>query len=288
MMPERPGLTVVEHPSAAAFLSITREARAAEPVLTNVIGSVAEGVVAGRQYTSERWLTVHGAHDRIAGIAMRTAPWHLTVSPMGPDAARALGRHLAVADPDLPGVNGPRDVVEAVLSGLGSSRRAEVIMVDVVRVLGSYAAPAPVPGWWRHAGSTDLDLVLDWHVRFGAEVGLPLHDLEASVAAKLSDRALHLWCTDEGPVAMAGHAPPVPTPAGTVVRIGPVFTPEPARGRGYGTAATASVVEALLPGGAVLMLFADAANPGSNRIYERLGFAAIAELVETALVDIPD
>jgi predicted GNAT family acetyltransferase len=31
------------------------------------------------------------------------------------------------------------------------------------------------------------------------------------------------------------------------------------------------------------MLFADAENPGSNSLYERLGFAAVAEIVEVDL-----
>jgi aminoglycoside 6'-N-acetyltransferase len=279
----QPAPIVVEHPSAQAFLAATRDIRSAEPVLTNVIGSVAEGVLAGREYASERWLTVHDAEGRIDGIAMRTAPWHLTVSPMSARAAQALGRHLAEVDPDLPGVNGPRVVVEGVLDGLASPRPARVAMVDVVRVLGTYSPPPRVPGWSRTAQGTDLDLLLDWHIRFGAEVGLPMHDVEGSVRVRVADGSLHLWCTDAGPVAMAGHAPPVPTPDGTVVRIGPVYTPEPLRGHGFGSAATAAVVEALMPGGAVLMLFADAANPGSNRIYERLGFLAVGELVETTL-----
>ena len=71
---------------------------------------------------------------------------------------------------------------------------------------------------------------------------------------------------------MAGHAAPVNTPAGRVVRIGPVYTPEALRGHGYASAVTAALSEHLLNQGATVMLHADADNPTSNAIYQRLGF----------------
>ena len=51
-----------------------------------------------------------------------------------------------------------------------------------------------------------------------------------------------------------------------------MFTPAEHRGRGYGSSVTAAVVRALLGSGVTPMLYADAANPVSNRIYERMGF----------------
>jgi predicted GNAT family acetyltransferase len=44
------------------------------------------------------------------------------------------------------------------------------------------------------------------------------------------------------------------------------------------------VAQDLLAAGALVMLFADAANPGSNRVYERLGFAVAGEQVELDLL----
>lgn len=274
--------TIVEHPDAATFLSATHAFRSAEPVLTNILGSVATGVVEGRQYESERWLTVEESGQTV-GIAMRTAPWHLAVSPMPLAAARLLGRHLADVDPDLPGINGPRQVVEATLDGLASPRRARVAMVDIARVLGTYVPPLPTPGSARLATAADLDLLVRWHLQFGDDVGLPTHDIEASVAGRVSAGALWLWEVDGTPAAMAGHAAPVPTPTGDVVRIGPVYTVAALRGRGYGAAVTAAVTEHLIPRSSVVMLFADAAAPHTNRIYQRLGFDAVAEIVETVL-----
>ena len=73
------------------------------------------------------------------------------------------------------------------------------------------------------------------------------------------------------------------TPAGTVARIGPIYTPEPQRGRGYGTAITHEMAAALAQECAIVMLYTDAANATSNSIYAQLGFVEVAGWVEVRL-----
>ena len=129
----------------------------------------------------------------------------------------------------------------------------------------------------------DVALLVDWHRAFAEDAGLPTHGIEESVAQQVHQRALWIWEDGDAPVAMAGHAPLVPTPAGVVGRIGPVYTPLALRGRGYGSAVTAAVAMALLPRCSTIMLFADAAKPEVNRLYERLGFEESARIVEVRL-----
>ncbi len=281
-------VTITVHPDAAAFLAASLAFRARDPVLTNIIGSVAAGVVAGRRYERETWLTVHDrtAQDRtdeVVGLAIRTAPWNLLVSPMDTDAAHALGAFLSTRDPDLPGITGPRPVVEAVLPALNPPGVPRTVMVDVARVLEELRPPPPVPGSARRATHDDRALLLGWHRSFGAEADLPAHGLEESVDAGIEHGSWWLWAVGGDPVAMAGHAPPVDTPGGTVTRIGPVFTPPEQRRRGYGTAITAHVALHLRQSGSSVMLFADAGNADTNRLYGRLGFRAKAEIVEVVL-----
>lgn len=95
-------MAIIRHDSAAAFLAATEDYRAADPLLTNIMGSVASGVLAGRVYESELWLTVHDEAGLI-GMAMRTAPWNLSVSAMPPAAAEELGRFVAGSMPMSPG-----------------------------------------------------------------------------------------------------------------------------------------------------------------------------------------
>jgi predicted GNAT family acetyltransferase len=57
-------------------------------------------------------------------------------------------------------------------------------------------------------------------------------------------------------------------------RIGPVYTPPPARGRGHAQALVAQLADQLrAQGAATVVLFTDAANPTSNAVYRRIGFA---------------
>jgi predicted GNAT family acetyltransferase len=278
-------VVVTRYPDASSFLAATHSFRAADPVFTNVIGSIAESVNAGRRYASERWLSVGDDTVAIAGIAMRTAPWNLSVSAMPETAAVELGRHLAAEDPDLPGISGPAAVVEAVLLGLASPRRSRLDMVDVALVLCTYRPPVRPPGSARLASRADLALLVSWEVQFADEAGLLTDDVEARVTDRVDAGARWLWERDGVPLAMAGHATPVDTPSGAVGRIGPVYTVPGARDRGYGSAVTAVVTEQLQTHCSVIMLFADAANPGSNRIYERLGFEVVGEIVEVRLED---
>ena len=67
-----------------------------------------------------------------------------------------------------------------------------------------------------------------------------------------------------------------PTPNG--IRVGPVYTPPEARGRGYATALVAELSQTLLDGGRTFVfLYTDLANPTSNAIYERIGYVRVAE-----------
>ena len=68
-----------------------------------------------------------------------------------------------------------------------------------------------------------------------------------------------------------------------MVRIGPVYTPQKRRGRGYASAATAALSRRLLESGAQeVLLYADLANPVSNSIYQRIGYRPVEDRVVLA------
>ena len=57
-----------------------------------------------------------------------------------------------------------------------------------------------------------------------------------------------------------------------------VYTPPEWRGRGYATAAVATLSSELLGEGyAMCVLYTDLANPTSNRIYRRIGYEAVCD-----------
>jgi len=276
-------MRVVSHPDAQAFLAATEGFRGTEPVLTNVIGSVAESVAAGRVYPAEFWYAVLDDDGSVIGCAIRTAPWFLSLSPMSAEAARALAAAVQVADPAVPGVTGPEDVAEVVIAALGRQADTHLDFREHVQVVNTLMPPSrPIDGTWRRGTVDDTDLLLAWLEEFSAEVGLPAFDLPGAVAGRLADDAYRIWTVDGAPVSLAGHASLVQTPAGPVARIGPVFTPSHLRGRGYASAVTAALTQELMQRCAVVMLFTDAANPTSNAVYARLGYEIVADVVEVS------
>lgn len=274
-------MEVVRRAWAEEFLVDTLEYRARQPVRTNVLGSVAVNVAAGARTYRETWFWLVREGSDVVGAALRTAPYGLQLGPMSDAAAAALAREVAANDDAFPSLTGSSSTVAAFLESYrlygspGSSRRRVRGRSEHLYALEELRVPT-VPGEWRLATIADHALARAWFIAFLEFVDGPLegaarYDDEA-LRARLRAGALALWSVGPEPVAMAGHAAPVSTPAGRVVRIGPVYTPETRRGRGYASAVTAALAAHLRDQGATVMLHADAANPTSNAIYQRLGF----------------
>jgi predicted GNAT family acetyltransferase len=82
------------------------------------------------------------------------------------------------------------------------------------------------------------------------------------------------WLCDGEPVSLLAVSPRL---AG-MVRVGPVYTPPEHRGHGHAGALTAAACRRALDEGVDdVVLFAEVANPTSNRLYRRLGFEALQE-----------
>lgn len=264
--------------SAAEFLAATTGLRAREPVLTNILGSVALGIQAGRQY--DRVLALLAEVDgEVVGCALQTDGHPVLLSPMPTGAAVALGGRLR-GEP-VTALVGPAPVVTAVVDVLGVGVQAE--RRDVARVLVDLVPPRSCVGGARPATPDDAPVVVPWYEAFATEAGVPGVGAAVTVAVAVEQGRLRIWEVDGTPVALAGHALPVPGPTGAVGRIGPVYTPPEHRGQGYASALTYAIACELQTRCEVVMLYADAANPSSNHLYARLGFEVVGEVVEVQL-----
>ena len=264
--------------SPVEFLDATVGLRTAEPVRTNVIGTVAQGVVDGRRYERESWF-VAVDDGVVVGAATWTVPHKLLLSPMPAEAARLVGRAAAEIGPAIPGVVGDEATCRAAVEGIGVP--ASPGMRERILVLHDYLPPRSVPGAARLTSEADSDLVVAWLDQFMVDAGILKVDNRA--AERMSRGRLWLWEVDGEAVSMAGHGPVMATPGGRVARVGPVYTPASLRGHGYGSAVTAAVTEHLLPRADTVMLYTDASNATSNAIYERLGYIHEHDVVELVL-----
>jgi predicted GNAT family acetyltransferase len=274
--------------SAAAFLDLTAERRSADPLRTNVIGSVAVSVKSGRSHYDEyRWWVVTD-DDAVVAMAMRTSPFAMVLAPMSSDAASLLGEAVGRLDDDLPGLSGSREVVDEFLKGYralgsrGSQRASRIGRDDLMYELDTLTTPI-VEGHGRRAHHHEVESLAAMFTQFVDEVELSplsLADARDGVAKAVNEGSLFCWEHNGEIVSLAGHAPVVHAGASMVGRVGPVYTPPNFRRHGYASAITAMVTRHLVSRGARVMLFTDASNPTSNAIYQALGYRLIDELVD--------
>jgi predicted GNAT family acetyltransferase len=250
-----------------------------EPRHNLVLGITGTLIASPDRYGEKRfWIASDGG--AIVAAALRTPPYNLVLAkPRDDDALATLA--LAIED-DLPGVSGARPEADA-FARLWCEQRGG--RATVLREMGVYALervrPVPeAPGRSRPATRGDRALLVGWMDEFGREA-LDESDpgrteARAAVEHRLGaeDGGFTLWEDGGEPVSVSGWGGP--TPSG--IRIGPVYTPPHLRGRGYATALVAELSATLLAQGRrFCFLFTDLANPTSNAIYERIGYARVCE-----------
>ena len=269
--------------SASAFLNETELLRASDPFRTNILGSVASSVANGtRTYEKYFWWVIANENGEIIGAAMRTAPHGMLLSPMPLGAARDLALAVSLHDRELPEAAGPSTVIEEFMrayrdSGTGESQRStEEVGHELLYTLTNLRIPS-VAGVMENAKRDDYQKIYAWYVEFGNEAGLIMPNLEESIEDSLNRESLKFWRVENEIVSMAGHAPLVITPSGTVGRIGPVYTPPTHRRHGYAGVLTAQLSQELMNQGTRVMLFTDAKNPTSNSVYQNIGYELLDE-----------
>ena len=226
---------------------------------------------------------------------MRTAPfapYPLFVLPMPDDAARALARALHERGEAVGGVNGALPAARVVAEEMarlagrhGRGRRAHpALRARRAGRAGAGRGPAAagdapttptVPGLVRARSGRRRRA---GRPRAGARAHEEHFDPRGHASSGSRPGGSGSGRTD----GRAG-APDRRQPAGFgVARVGPVYTPQEHRGRGYASAAVAEVSRRLLDEGARVCLFTDQANPTSNRIYEALGYRPVVDMANLA------
>ena len=158
----------------------------------------------------------------------------------------------------------------AELTGKQKTIAAQLRLFQLDRVL----PPQPAPGSMRLSTDADRSII----ARFIAGFQIQTHQPSSEDPLVQADRAIaggrcFVWEALQ-PVAMATFMGP--TPNG--IRIGGVYTPPEARGRGYASNLVAVLSQHLLDQGRrFCFLFTDQTNPTSNSIYQKIGYKPIAD-----------
>jgi len=274
---ERPDGPAAFERSAGPFLS----AREAE---NNLILGLTSNLNAGRAYGPlAPFFGVVRTGTDVVGAAMRTPPFNLILAAgTKDDALELILEGIARETTDISGVIGPKDLarraVEAWSTRTGLVGRLQ--MAERIYSLTRVIPPRSVSGAMRPARTEDLGLVADWFLAFVREAQPHLvsspQGARENAEGWIRGGRLRVW-ENNGPVSMAGASGP--TPNG--IRVGAVYTPPERRRRGYASALVAALSQEQLDGGKrFCFLYTDLANPTSNKIYQDIGYEAVADVDE--------
>lgn len=232
-------------------------------------------------FSNTRWW-VGREGSRIVGVTSLTPAFNLLMSQLASsDVVAPIVEYLLHQNVSVPGVIGPKP-----WSGLFAEHWAMAAdvtsMLDVDEMVyecDEVVFPEIMNGSARFANELDIPWMMQWLDQFYDDAGLLTEkastDREQTIRNKLRAGGFVLWLNDDGEVvSLAGYGNP--TPNG--IRVGPVYTPEDQRGRGYGVAVSAAVTQHLLDSGRPLVyLFTDLGNPVSNHVYRKIGYRPVAE-----------
>ena len=249
--------------------------------------SVLDHVMTGR-YGDAILLAAEDEHGDLAALLMRTPPFPLLVADgCHPRARERLLAWLLEHDPALPGMVGPLGPTRAAVAWWREQggQAMRLALHEGVYRLRRLRPATRAPGRMRTAELRDRALVLPWLRAFEEEAfGHVRSDPAESWASFHSGgvRRLCLW-EDAGGRVVSLAARSGRTPTG--VRIGPVYTPPPLRGRGFAEALIAALSQRELDEGArQCFLYTDLANRTSNALYERVGYERVGEAGEFLVV----
>jgi GNAT superfamily N-acetyltransferase len=285
-----------------SFLDAAGEHLAADPVQNTVVATVSARAVdedaAGVPLPVglDRWWAVaRDGHGRVVGTAMRTAPaapFPAFVGSMPEEAAAALGRAVVARGALLTSLNGALPAARVCAEEVARATGGRVAVAEHTRLfeLRELRDPPAVPGRLVPASADDVDLAIAWFDAFAVDadrqagrepVPDPLRQDRPAMERRVA--AGRVWFWEDVPghrVHVVGANPP----AYGVTRIGPVYTPEAERGRGWAGAAVAELSRRVLAAGERPVLYTDQANPVSNRVYERLGYEAVVDQANLEIV----
>ncbi len=262
---------------AAGFLELCEGfLLAAEAEYNLMIGIARDARARPERIATPPFFAVALRDGRVAGAAVHTPPYPLAITAFPPSGMERLASSLIDGKRDPAGVVGPPAVAEnfaGVYCAAAGDRRHRVAKKMRIYRLDRVKAPHPRGGFLRAALPGDLALAAEWTRRFHNEVRERGVDHEAVARNAIADGRLFFLLTDR-PVSMGAWV----RDTGNARAVGLVYTPPEERNRGYASACVAALCEeALSRGSSFCVLYADLANPTTNRIYQNIGFKGVAE-----------
>jgi predicted GNAT family acetyltransferase len=271
-------LSLVRHSEPSSFSQATFAYLHQDEVIHNVlIGVTSRFAALGRHMDYQ--VHVENAQGEVVAAAMKTAEnTGAVISNIADEAALPLlVEDFAKVFETLPTVLGrPEEASRfAELWKQAKGQGYHTKMEEGIYRLDTLIPPSNVQGECRLAEKDDFDLLVRWILAFDKDARL--NEINADRAAEMAESKstgeeltrMRLWLYEGKPVSMAAAG----RKTANGMSVGPVYTPQEFRGKGYGSAVTAAVSQAILNSGKqCCFLYTDMSNPTSNKIYQAIGY----------------
>ncbi|MFD1774089.1 GNAT family N-acetyltransferase [Paenibacillus rhizophilus] len=208
-------------------------------------------------------------------------PWLWIAPGLSEEREDELLRKLAehVRSQDFPGISADYGIAESFARYYTESRglKHEPYMMLEAYACPEVKPPAGVGGVIERANSRHTEMIAAYLAAFSKEAfnftPQPNEVYKAATAA-IGTGGLYLWQEGGETVSIARIAHRTARHA----RINDVYTVPGARKKGYASAIVAALSDYCLRDGLTPMLYADAKNPDSNKVYQSIGFVGAGRI----------
>ncbi len=226
----------------------------------------------------------------ISLIFCNASPYNLLINNLkekDDNAIKALVDYLVENKIDISGINSSKKICEKFIEYYKEKTKCkfhERLAMDVMELRRLNQVTLP-KGYFREAIDKDLDLIIDWHIKFGKEAlneDMAVENFIEKLVTRIRNGAIYIF-EDENhvPVSMAAFTKQLKKG----ISVSLVYSDSSKRGMGYGVAVVYNLSKLYLErGNEFCSLFVDKRNPISNGVYAKLGYKIIEDNFDYRIV----
>lgn len=211
------------------------------------------------------------------------------ISSMSTEAVQCLVEDIYKTNIHLSGIGGEVSVAASFAGEWAERNKRPVIPFLGLRLYELKCIKSSINnnGYMRNASIDDRELLIDWVYDLTLESGEYQDSTDPDILHKrrtetsqfidrnISSGNIWLW-NNPIPVSMLISTPEIHG----VVRIEKVYTPPKQRQKGYASDCVGQISKQIHNEGYRSILYTDLTNPVSNSIYRKIGYNAIAEIIQ--------
>lgn len=278
----------IEYQDVKTFLSATQSVFKENEALFGLMLGISLRLVENPlYYGSQPFLATIADKKDLQLIALMTPPYKLQIASLSIESTKAielLASNLNKGDWNVPAVIAEKETAKCFESEwkILTDCKSEHGMRQRIYQLYTVAHHNYPSGCFRKATEDDLSYATSWSNSFhddcfGSSISKECTEITRSM---IENGDLYLW-EDPIPVSMAGFA----RPTENGISVNYVYTPPEFRKKGYASALVASLSKLALENGKEFCtLYTDLNNSTSNSIYQKIGYEAVADVIDVNFV----